>query len=207
MKSSFCIVMFFISIQLHSQKTIEKEVDAQDISCILIEGNEMFKIKLNTSNTKKIILKTKIEGEYSEDRVVLANIVNDSMIISSAFQPLFVYHDDKLSAHKVISIEMELLVPENRKVYMASNTASAEIDGSYDYLTVELSQGNCNLNIYDSNAIVNTIDGKIELNTNFANVEAFSKTGTVVMEQLTLGSNQISLNSVNGDISIIKTKK
>ncbi len=207
MKPSFCIVILFLSIQLHSQKTIEKTIDAQNISFIMVEGNEMFKIKLNTSRTEKIILKTKIEGEYSEDMVVLANIEGDSVIVSSAFQPLFVNHNDKLSAHKVISIEIELIVPENRKVYIESNTASAEIDGDYDFLTAELSQGNCDLNIYDSNAIVNTVNGEIELNTNFADVEAFSKTGTVAREQLTLGSNQISLNSVNGNISIIKTKK
>lgn len=182
-------------------------IDAQRISNIVVEGNEMFKIKLNTSKTEKITLSTKIEGEYSEDMVILANVKNDSIVVSCAFQPLFVSHNDKLSAHKVISIEVELIIPENRNVYIASNTASAKIDGDYGFLTVELVQGNCDLDIYESNAIVNTLNGGIQLNTNFANVNAFSKTGEVVSEQLLLGDNQISLNSVNGNISITKTKK
>jgi len=199
-------MFLFFSFQLLAQKAVEKSIDAVNISSIEIEGNEMFKINVSTSKVDFITLKTKIEGEYSDQIVVLAETKDETLIVSSKFQPLFKKDDDKLSAHKVVSIELELVIPSDLNVYIRSESASAKIRGAYKNLLVELAQGNCKIESFLGNATVNTINGKIEMNSNYATVEALSKTGSVFMEQLVFGNNVIRLNSINGNISVIKTK-
>jgi len=206
MRFSISLMFLFFSFQLLAQKAVEKSIDAVNISSIEIEGNEMFKINVSTSKVDFITLKTKIEGEYSDQIVVLAETKDETLIVSSKFQPLFKKDDDKLSAHKVVSIELELVIPSDLNVYIRSESASAKIRGAYKNLLVELAQGNCKIESFLGNATVNTINGKIEMNSNYATVEALSKTGSVFMEQLVFGNNVIRLNSINGNISVIKTK-
>ncbi len=207
MKYIFYFVLMIFSIGINAQKVVENTIDAKNISTVVIEGDDMFRIKLTSKPVKTITLKTKSEGEYSEDVVVLSSVKEDSLIISSVFQPLFVSYNDKLSAHKVLSIETELIIPENCTVYLKSKIASAEVAGAYKTLTIELSQGNCSLISFRGNALVNTIDGQIILNTNYATIETYTRTGTITREEITSGNNKIKLNSVNGNISVTNTKK
>lgn len=200
------LISFLFSYQLTAQKVIEKTIDAANISSIVIEGNNMFKINVSTLKTNFAIIKTKIEGEYSDQMVVLVEVMGDTLNVSSKFQPLFKKDDDKLGAHKVMSVEVELVVPRNLNIYIVSENASSNIKGVYKNLFVELAQGNCIVDSFLGNAIINTINGKIEMNSNFAAVEAVSKAGSVFHEPLLLGENQIKLNSINGDISVTKTK-
>jgi hypothetical protein len=207
MKSILCFILLVVSIEVNAQKVVENTIDAKNITTVIIEGDDMFNIKLTSKPVEMIALKTKSEGEYSEDVVVLSSIKQDSLIISSAFQPLYVNHNDKLSAHKVLSIEAELIVPKDCNIYLKSKSANVEVIGSYKTLILELSQGNCDLKSFAGNAIINTVEGQIILNTNYARVEAYTKTGTITREEITLGNNEIKLNSVNGNISITNTKK
>jgi len=207
MKFVFCIIVVLFLVKTNAQKIVEKTISGQNITSIIINGDEIFNIKLIAQDVDDIKIKTKIEGEYSEDIVLLANVKIDSLIISSAYNPLYTNHNDKLSAHKVISIETELIVPRNLNVYLNSNIASVEILGKFNRLIIELYQGSCNLKSFRGDAIINTIDGQIILNTNFAIIEAKTKTGLINKELITKGNDEIRLNSVNGNISITKTKK
>ena len=207
MKYLLYSVILLFSIEMNAQKVVEKTIDAKNITTVSIEGDNMFNIKITSKPVETITLKAKSEGEYSEDIVVLSTIKQDSLVISSAFQPLYVNYNDKLSAHKIVSIELELTVPEHLNIYGKSNIAAAEVSGIYNTLILELSQGSCALNTFTGNAIINTIEGQITLNTNYAKVEAYTKTGTIIREEITEGKNEIKLNSVNGNISITNTKK
>lgn len=207
MKHLFFIILVLICFQLEAQKIVEKSINAESIACVVVEGDGMFKIKIKTANTSSISIKTKIEGENSQHMVVSSEIKNDSLIIKSAYQPMFIGQNDKLSAHKVMSIELELSIPKHLSLYVKSDNASASINGTYNNITVELSQGNCMVNNFLGNATINTINGKIDLESNYATVSTYSKTGSITKRPLLLGENQISLHTINGDISVTKTKK
>lgn len=202
----FSCILFF-SIKILAQKTLENNINASNINVIVVDANTMFKINMSTSKTKNIALKSEIDGEYSKDIVVVNRIKNDSIFISSAFQPLFINPNDKLSAHKVQSITLDISIPERKKVYIKSDIGTVDLSGNYNFLMVELNDGNCTLNTFSGDAIVNTIRGDITLETNYATVKSRSQTGVITKEDLEVGNYQLSLNSVNGDISIIKTKK
>ncbi|AUC83138.1 hypothetical protein [Lacinutrix sp. Bg11-31] len=199
----FLISVFF----LHAQKIENKIIESSSIQSITIEGNAIFKIDINTSATKNIKVTSKIEGEYAKSSKVLTQIINDVLLITSDYPELTNKTDDKLNAHKVHSIEISLDIPQHLNLYIKSEIASAKISGTYNYLLLELNQGNAEILNFTGNATINTHNGNITLETNNAVIEAKTKTGILKSEKITESQNQIKITSINGNINIYKTKK
>lgn len=204
---AFIFFFFFITLQLCAQKQIDETFSALDINEIVIEGDHIFKIHLQTKPLNTIHLITKIEGEYTPEIAVIHKIEDSILYVKSAFRSSFALHNDKLSAHKVISIEIALEIPEDLKVYLKSDIGSAKIRGKYTFITAELSQGNCVLKDFIGSGIINTINGNITLETNFAQIKAHTKYGVFKKEPIVYGGNLIEMNSINGDIHLKKTEK
>jgi len=204
MKITFFLVSFFFVFQLQAQKVIEKQIDALNISKVVIDGSAIFKIKMSTSKTKTIVVLAKVEGEHNEDIFLLAEIKNSELVISTKLQPLFVPDNDKLSAHKVISIELSITIPEYLNAFIQSDIASVTAKGKYNNLTIELINGNCNVDTFSGNATINTIHGSINIRCKEANVKASTKKGILIQDKLKFGNNTLDLNSINGNITITK---
>lgn len=207
MKLSFYIILVLSVLQLSAQKTINQTIDNPEVKTIFISDDNVFKINIKTTSDHTIKLRSRIEGEYTKDIIVSTEAKNDTLFISSSFQPFYKEYNDKLSAHKVLSVEIDVWVPKQFSFYAKSAMASANIEGDYKSLTLELPQGNTVISNFRGNATVNSINGNIIIETNYATVKAHSKTGIVNKEELVLGKNQIAINTINGNISVIKTKK
>lgn len=190
----------------HAQKIIDKQFLADKIKTVVIEGNNMFKITVNTAEITEILIALKIEGEHSEQIILLTEQIEDSLKIASTYQPLFNKPDDKLSAHKKISIELTVSIPEGFDVTIKSDIASVFVEGLYNNLVAELLNGHFITNNFTGNLLVNTIHGNISVVSNFAKHDVYSKNGTIKKSWIDSGSNQISLNSINGNITLSKTK-
>ena len=201
-------IIYIISNQIISaQKIIEKELYASDISTIIVSGNTMFNISMNTKPINKVNLVLAIEGENNEQIVLKTIRKQDTIFISSEYQPLFNVPDDKLSAHKKISIELNMIVPENIDVSVKSDIGSVQIKGIYKSVFSELVNGNFKaFNVSSNLLVINTLHGNIYVETNTAIVDISTKNGEVHKEQLDFGKQRISLNSINGDIRVIKTQ-
>lgn len=200
-------IIFIISIQpIKAQKIIEKEIDASGISTIVVSGNSMFKIDLNTKPINQVHLTLKVEGENNEQIVLKTSRKQDTIFIGSGYQPLFNVPDDKLSAHKKISIELDMIIPENFDVTVKSDIGSVLIKGIYKSIFSELVNGDFKALNFSSNLLVNTIHGNIYIETNKSELSITTKNGSMYQEQLDFGKQQISLNSINGDIRVIKTQ-
>ncbi|RAJ12151.1 hypothetical protein [Olleya aquimaris] len=207
MKDLLIVLLFFISVSLCAQKTTEKSWSAKTINTLTIDGNNIFKIKVSNNDSNTISLKVKIEGEYAEQLVILDSLSEDKITISSSFQPLFIRDNDKLSAHKVLSVEYELTVPKHVNLNIKSDIASVQIAGHYPSVFIELNQGNCDLKQFIGNATINTIEGHITIETNNAKIEAFTKTGTKHIKQFKYANHQISCHTINGNIKVSKIEK
>lgn len=201
---SFLLCVFTWS--LCAQKVISKQFQAENISTITIDGNTMFKIAVFSKETAVIQMEFKVEGENNEQIVLLANQAQDTLFISSAYQPLFNKPDDKLSAHKAISIELSVTIPEGLDVNVTSDIASVDVEGLYNYMLVELLNGHFTAHQYQGNLLVNTLRGNISVETNFAELNAYTKNGTLIKPKLDSGEKHISLNSINGSITVTKTQ-
>lgn len=208
MKLKTTILLLLIAItSVCAQKSTEKIWNADVINTIVIDGENVFNITVSNSPSNTILLKVKIEGEHANQLVMVDSIVNKQLYISSSFQPLFVKDNDKLSAHKVMSVEYQLLVPKNIKLEIKSNIGSVDLVGTYPSVFIELNQGNCNLKQFLGNASINTVNGDINIETDHAKVEAFTKTGQITLTQFKFLKYNLNCHTINGNIKITKTEK
>lgn len=203
---------FFISILISiifvvpgfSQKDTSQSFDAEKIKQLHIYTDEVFKINIITSETHQIILTSHTEGEYFNDIALETEMLQDRMILTSKFREILQSGYDKLSAHKVFSMEITLEIPENIQVFVKSNIASVTGKGTFKNLEIELKSGFCRLEYLEGNAVINTYSGSIWVAAHNANITAISRNGTVKLPPSSPGKYQVHFTSINGDISIVE---
>jgi len=200
----FLIIISCFCLKLQAQKQVEKQLDASAIEQVSINGNGVFKLKIRTSKSPNIGIKAYFDGEYNEQVLLVTKQDNTTLVISTQLNPLFEPDNDKLSAHKVISIELEILLPKHLDVYIKSDIASAEIKGHYKQLIAELINGNCNLQTTANYTKINTVNGTINALINHSKIKAFTKYGNSTIKVNNSDSNTVFLESLNGDIIIQK---
>ncbi|HKJ47642.1 MAG TPA: hypothetical protein VJ973_01055, partial [Christiangramia sp.] len=111
---------------------------------------------------------------------------------------------DKLSAHKVFSLEIELEVPFNMQVNIISNIASLKAKGAYASIFAELKDGYCQLLDFSGEAVINTFSGNITVETSAGIIEANSRNGEVEIPEFLPGQNPLKLTSIDGNIKVLK---
>ena len=202
----FCITFFVLCSALVAQRTIEKTVTGTSLTTIKIDASNCFAVKIRTHASPKIIVETSLEGEYREDIVVSAIEEEESLVIRADFRPLYNAFNDKLSAHKVVSIYLNVLVPDNFKVAILGTVAKTDVSGKMKDLKIVLGSGDCTLKEFKGMAFISTFKGDIFLETEAAVVESDSKYGTVKKQVINSGTSKIKLKSISGDIFITKPK-
>lgn len=202
----FKLVIFFLLVVHFSvaQKQTEKQWNALQIEKVDINGEGIFKINIKNSESNTIDLVVKFEGEHSENLVIIDSVSHGVLKLSTDFQPLFKADNDKLSAHKVLSVELQLSIPKHIDLNIKSDIAQTKIEGQFPNVFIELRTGNCTLDPFFGNATINTISGNINIKTNNAKTIAKSKTGIVDVKQFKLALYQLNLQTVNGNINVSK---
>jgi hypothetical protein len=195
-----------MSWQVYSQKLVQKQLDGSEIKTIIISGNNIFKIHVSSQKTNIIDIKLEVEGENNEQIILQTLSKQDTLFIGSSYQPLFTPPDDKLNAHRQISIELTLSIPENLNLNLKSDIASVFIKGNYKNVVAELLNGSFFAQKFTSNLLVNTIKGDINVETDNVILDIHTKNGNSNQEKLNLGNKHIILNSINGNISVTKTQ-
>lgn len=194
------------SVSLFGQKETLETLDAKNVEAIRIFANEVSSITIETSSTKTISVATHSEGEYYNRIGLDIKREHETLIINSKFPQALSDGFDKLSAHKVFSIDLKLLIPAGLRVYVKSDQASLTATGDYSLFEAELNQGFCDLIDFSGNGRVQTIMGDIHFETRDTRIEAESRNGKMQKPFPQSGSNLLKLSSVNGDISLLKTK-
>jgi len=206
-KSGYILVFVFLTVTVYAQKVIDKSWDIMGIDRLEIVSDDIFNIVINSSDTSGINLITKIEGEHNENVVLNISEENKTLTLSTGFTPYFQALDDKLAAHKVISIEMELYISNKLEVFVRSIMTSLTTHGRYKDLHVELGDGNCVLNDFEGDAQLLTIDGNITVVAHdTVKAEGKTRNGKLINELSTIGNYTILAESVNGDITLLKSQ-
>ncbi|WP_097044109.1 hypothetical protein [Flagellimonas pacifica] len=206
MKTLYCFLGFFAFAQLHGQKLVKKALINPETEYIQIDSQHCYDVKLHTSNTKEVRVMASIEGEYSKDLLVNMEESGATMLISAGFQPNFSNPNDKLSAHKVISIALDIILPEYREVLVYGTNSNVLVNGKYKNLEVKLSDGRCVIDNVAETVEVTTQKGDILLMTSNGNIVAKSTYGKVLEENIPNGHNLYKLNTIEGTIRLKKTK-
>tara|TARA_R110000765_G_scaffold5454_9_gene17062 strand:- start:337 stop:885 length:549 start_codon:yes stop_codon:yes gene_type:complete len=178
----------------------------QDISLIQVNSANCFKIEMHTGQGNEVAIEAEIEGEYSQDLDLKVDVNGSTILIEAGFVPSFKNPNDKLSAHKVISIMLKLTIPKNKNVELYGTNSRVVIDGTYKEVNVALSDGVCQLNEVLGNVSVRTQSGSIGVLAKSAQIEANSKYGKVSLNLIPKGLPIYKLQTVTGNIELIKTE-
>ena len=188
-----------------SQKTMEKIWGNAEITTIEIVSDEVSLVTISSNKSDTIKLKTKVEGENYE-YIMLEVLKKDHLLaIRPIFTPFFEANNDKLAAHKVVAIEMELEIPEKTAIFIGSSLASVKTQGIFNQIHLELRNGNCELLDFQGNATLATRNGSIAvIAQENVSAKAQSKRGKVKNNLFKAAKYFIEAKSINGDISLQK---
>jgi len=202
MKLHFTIVILLFSLAVSAQKDTSQQLEANGIKSLHIDTDEVFKINIKTIKGDYILISTHAEGEYFNDIALNTEVLGETINLTTQFREILQSGYDKLSAHKVFSLEITLEIPKDLKVFIKSNIAAVEAEGEYDFLQIQLNSGYCNLVNFEGNALINTYNGAINVKTSGATVIASSRNGKVFLPIDFNGNHTIKATSINGDIRV-----
>lgn len=201
------VIFFLLGVSaLDAQKKVIKDMEGQGVSLIQIDSENCFKVELTTLAEKRIIVESDMDGEYMQN--LLLNVLREgnTVWIGAGFQPNFRNPNDKLSAHKVVSISLKIAIPQYLDVSVRGSNSNISATGNYDNFEITLTDGVCTLDKVRGDITVSSQSGNIVLSTSEAEIQASSKYGEVDRELIPHGDNQFTLNSITGNISIRKTE-
>ena len=206
-KLAILTILYFGNAEVIAQKTLEKQIYATKTTQLVIASNMINLLSIASEETDHISIIAKIRGEHSENVLVTTSEENSILTIGTGYTPYFEAENDKLAAHKVISVEMEIVIPHFLTVEVQTKIASIDVTGTYDVFRANLEYGNCELNHFLGHAFVNTVHGDILVYANeHVSGRAFSKKGVVINHLPGRGEYTIIAESRDGDISLFQTK-
>lgn len=198
------MILCFIGVSSLAQKQLERKINASSISLLQIDATNCFEVQIETGSTDEIVVAAQLEGEYAKDLTLEVYENGSTLIINAGFRKAFVNPNDKLSAHKVVSIALHVFLPRWKKVQVYGTNARVLVEGDYKDLNIVLADGNCDLTEVSQNVTVKTQSGNITMRANDGNIEASSKYGQVSKIVLPKGFNHYNLSTVTGNIELKK---
>lgn len=206
MRALLFLMVFFTLVTVHAQKLVRKAFIGPRTETIQIDAQYCYRIDLKTTDSDEVQVYASMEGEYAKDLLISIEQSGTTAMISADFQPLFTNPNDKLSAHKVVSIALEVTVPAYKSVDVFGTNTNLYASGVYRELNVALSDGRCTLENISESVQVTTQKGDIVLSTASGNIVAESVYGNLSKESIPSGDNQFVLKTIEGDIILKKTK-
>jgi len=189
-----------------TQKRVARSILDTSITNIQIDAAACYRVVLSTIAAKEISVEAQIEGEYSDDLELGFVTQGNTLVVNAGFNPEFKNPNDKLSAHKVVSIALKILVPEFKNVSLVGTSTRVIADGNYKELTISLADGSCELRKAGEMVKVKTYSGTILLYETAAKIKTESKYGEVSNNPIPLGFAQYDLRTVMGKIKLYKTE-
>lgn len=202
----FMFVLFISFGMLNAQKVVKKAVQNPETSNLLIDANNCYQIDLTTTSAKDIVIEAFMDGEYKNDLLIKIEEDGPTIAVSAGFHPNFIKPNDKLSAHKVISIALKVQIPKNMKVNLFGVNANVYATGNYEDIRVTLDDGNCNFNTIMGMASATTQSGDIYVYSNGAIIETNTNFGHISNNGIPKGDNYFKLTTTKGNIYLRKTE-
>ncbi|MBM1104909.1 hypothetical protein JQC67_02045 [Aurantibacter crassamenti] len=181
---------------------MKKTVVNHEISAIEIDASNCFEINMKTSATDELNVQATIEGEYTEDLLLNLKEEGTNIFVSAGFVPNFKNPNDKLSAHKVVSIALEITVPQNHTIQVNGASCNVSVTGIYKHLKITLNDGICTLINVSENVMATTQSGDINIVSDGAIIQASSSYGIVEKNEIPVGENYFTVKTTTGNINL-----
>lgn len=207
-KGRFFMVLLFLLFLGNSgaraQKVSERSYDAAELTKLQIDAEQIFEVELKSTLETVIRTRIFIEGEYQSELTVTAKQDGSTLFLKGVFMPSFENPNDKLSAHKVVSVRVVVLVPADIIVEVAGSATRVTAQGAYEDLYIRTGKGPVFLEQPRGLIRVKTLSGEIIARGAEGVLTATSGYGKVVRNKVPKGNSGLSLETVSGDIYINK---
>lgn len=171
---------------------------------VQLQADPAYQIDLQTCrNCDAASVRMDTGGEYSEAYFLSSAIVGRTVSFKLVQNFDWAEPQDKLSAHKVHSVSLQLIVPEQTKVIIESIDADVLMQGSNLQASVNLTgSGSIMSTLSYSTLYLDSVRGDIQVTQNFIEVEASSQYGFVTNTVEYSGPNLVRAHSLSGNITI-----
>lgn len=206
-KHYFILIFFLLATSVAAQKRLSQTYDAANIKELYINSNEIFEITINARDTDQIIMHTIIDGEIFASTLLNAAIANNVLKITTGKTPDYIPFNDKLAAHKVLAIELEIIIPIGLDVSIYSTLASVDTYGKLGQVRIDLGRGHFKGEEFRfrESGKINTISGSIYISSNLVNVTAQSRNGKVDIPPTQAEGPLLAIKSIHGDVTVVKS--
>lgn len=171
---------FFLGFSAFGQVQWNKTLNELDLKGITIDMRFIHGLTLSTHRSKDVLLNTQSEGEYQLQYVVVTQYDNHWLTVYPQRAPSFKSYNDKLSAHKVIAMNLEIRVPEYIKVEIEANQGNLNVSGLYRELYIQIDEGSLKMSHIAEQSTIKTKGASVYLNIDSGTVETKSEKGKVV---------------------------
>ena len=127
----------------------------------------------------------------------------NTLFIGPDLSATFELPNDKLSAHKIWSVDLAIEIPAYLEVYIDGGNTQINAEGIFEKLQIQLNDGLCVLKEVGNQVRVNTIRAPIILKQKKAIVNAETTYGTLILHSIPKGLSEIVLRSIHGDIKVV----
>lgn len=206
MKNVVVLIMLCIANCGLSQTTVEHTVDVAALSHIDIDVNFVAKLHIVSRPEKVLKIKAVFEGEYQNELHVVTRQQEDKLSVGVAFSPLFEPFNDKLSAHKVVSVQLLVSVPKDKILSVFGDTAVVKAAGSFSYFFVQLHDGEVTLSDFYGEGKISTYTAPITIQSSTKNIKATVTHGSIIGNYKASESPSLTIKSYYGNIYLPVTK-
>ena len=196
------VFLFFGTRPSHSQKRVTKTLVNPEISAINIDGNLCYRVVLETADTREVSVEARMDGEYQKGLLVGFREAGKTLYLETRFSPEFRFPNDKLGAHKVVSVSMKVTLPHDQRILLTARSCEVSTSGTYRDLKIVFNDGLCDLSHSAENTEVRTGKAPIVAHLNSGVVEAESRYGKVRLDPIPQGDHHLKLYSTQGDITV-----
>ncbi len=201
--SIYCLLT---TVSVCCQKTVRKTVLSPATTLVRIDANNCFEVNVGTTQSEAVEVTADLEGEYAEDLLITLREEGSTLSINTNFQPNFKNPNDKLSAHKVVSIRLEISLPPHKNLSIYGSDSNVILNGVYKDVRVILNDGACRLGLHAETITVRSQSGPIYLSVPVESVMAKSRYGQVIGQAEKNGHGRFELITATGDIHLKETK-
>lgn len=199
------LFLFFGMQRSVGQKRVTKTLLSPEVSAITIDGDLCYRIILETADTKEVSVEARMDGEYHKELLVNFRRAGKTLYLEPRFSPDFRFPNDKLGAHKVVSVSMRVTLPRDKEILLTARSCQISASGKFRDLKIAFNDGLCDLSHTAENTEVRTGTASIFAHLSSGLVEAESRYGEVRLEPIPEGDHHLRLLSTTGDISVSYT--
>ena len=195
-------ILFLFPFLVWSQKVVEKRWQKPNFSKIFIDARWASKVSFfGKENFNGVQIKYSSDGEYANDVIPKFKLNSEVLYFTENYSPTFYEFNDKLSAHKFVSSQIEIKF--NSKISLELYVNNSEINGEGEITFLEIFQrnGSCHLYNLKSKGSVKTINADIYIQKREINISAKSINGKVnLAKKRNNKDSDLKIYSLNGDI-------